>query len=75
MNAILATIITFAIALAFLRLMDFFAQRGWVEPRLSRKLIHIGTGPIFVLCRLCPVQGTRARSCAVRCIMGLPLLS
>ena len=52
MNSILATIITFAIALAFLRLMDFFAQRGWVEPRLSRKLIHIGTGPIFVLCWL-----------------------
>jgi phytol kinase len=52
MNSILATIVTFAIALAFLRLMDFFAQRGWVEPRLSRKLIHIGTGPIFVLCWL-----------------------
>lgn len=52
MNSIVATIITFAIALAFLRLMDFLAQRGWVEPRLSRKLIHIGTGPIFVLCWL-----------------------
>ena len=32
--------------------MDFFAHRGWVESRLSRKLIHIGTGPIFVLCWL-----------------------
>jgi phytol kinase len=52
LNAILATVLTFAIALAFLRLMDFFAHRGWIESRLSRKLIHIGTGPIFVLCWL-----------------------
>ena len=52
MNAILATILTFVIALAFLRIMDFFAHRGWIESRLSRKLIHIGTGPIFVLCWL-----------------------
>ena len=52
MNEFIATIITFAVALGFLRLMDFFAQRGWIEPRLSRKLIHIGTGPIFVLCWL-----------------------
>lgn len=52
MNVILATILTFVIALAFLRLMDFFAHRGWIESRLSRKLIHIGTGPIFVLCWL-----------------------
>ena len=52
MNPMLATILTFVIALAFLRLMDFFAHRGWIESRLSRKLIHIGTGPIFVLCWL-----------------------
>ena len=52
MNPILATVLTFAIALAFLRLMDYFAQRDWIESRLSRKLIHIGTGPIFVLCWL-----------------------
>jgi len=52
MNNILATILTFIIALAFLRVMDFFAHRGWIESHLSRKLIHIGTGPIFVLCWL-----------------------
>lgn len=52
MNLLFATILTFAIALGFLRLMDFFAHRGWIESRLSRKLIHIGTGPIFVLCWL-----------------------
>ncbi len=52
MNPFLALIITFAIALAWLRLMDFAANRGWIGSRLSRKLIHIGTGPIFVLCWL-----------------------
>jgi len=52
MNPYLATLLTFAIAIAFLRLMDFFAQRGLIESKLSRKVIHIGTGPIFVLCWL-----------------------
>jgi phytol kinase len=52
MNPYLATLLTFAVAIAFLRLMDFFAHRGWIESKLSRKFIHIGTGPIFVLCWL-----------------------
>ena len=52
MNPYLATLFTFLIALAFLRLMDFLAHRGIIESKLSRKLIHIGTGPIFVLCWL-----------------------
>jgi phytol kinase len=61
MNNIVSTIITLGIALGFLRLMDFFAQRGWIESRLSRKLIHIGTGPIFVLCWLMFRDGPEAR--------------
>ncbi|HTX91850.1 MAG TPA: phosphatidate cytidylyltransferase [Anaerolineales bacterium] len=52
MNPFLALIITFVLALAWLRIMDFAAHRGWIESRLSRKFIHIGTGPIFVLCWL-----------------------
>jgi len=52
MNPYLATILTLAIAISFLRIMDFFAHRGWIESKLSRKFIHIGTGPIFVLCWL-----------------------
>jgi phytol kinase len=52
MDPYLATLLTFIIALAFLRLMDFLAHRGIIESRLSRKFIHIGTGPIFVLCWL-----------------------
>ncbi len=52
MSPYLATLLTFLIAVSFLRLMDFLAHRGVIESRLSRKLIHIGTGPIFVLCWL-----------------------
>ncbi|MFU8826422.1 MAG: diacylglycerol/polyprenol kinase family protein [Brevefilum sp.] len=28
------------------------AHRGWITSALSRKIIHIGTGPLFVLCWL-----------------------
>lgn len=49
MNPYLAALFTFAIAIAFLCIMDFFAHRGVIDGKLSRKLIHIGTGPIFVL--------------------------
>ncbi len=48
----LALFITFALALAWLRLNDFLAHRGWIDGPLSRKLIHMGTGPIFVACWL-----------------------
>jgi phytol kinase len=51
-NNIVALIITLALALAWLRLNDFAAHRGWISSYLSRKIIHIGTGPIFVLCWL-----------------------
>lgn len=52
MNNYIALIITFALSLIFLRLMNFMAYRGWIDSRLSRKIIHIGTGPLFVLCWL-----------------------
>jgi phytol kinase len=40
------------LALAWLRANNFAAQRGWVSSDLSRKIIHMGTGPLFVLCWL-----------------------
>ncbi|MEW5938743.1 MAG: phosphatidate cytidylyltransferase [Chloroflexota bacterium] len=52
MNNWIAAAVTLALCLVWLRLMDFAAHRGWIESRLSRKIIHIGTGPIFVLCWL-----------------------
>jgi len=52
MSPYIATLLTFAVAIVFLRFMDFLAHRGVIESKLSRKFIHIGTGPIFVLCWL-----------------------
>lgn len=46
----IAAVITLLISLVWLRTMDFAARRGWIESRLSRKIIHITTGPVFVLC-------------------------
>ena len=51
-NDFLALIITFALSLIWLRINDFSAHKGWIDNHLSRKIIHIGTGPIFVLCWL-----------------------
>lgn len=45
-----ATIITLAVSLVWLRSMDALAHRGLMPQQLSRKIIHIGTGPLFVLC-------------------------
>jgi len=49
------------VSLAWLRLNDYFAHRGWISSHMSRKIIHIGTGPLFVLCWL---LFTPARCCA-----------
>lgn len=51
-NTLLALLATFLLALAWLRVNDYAAQRGWIDSRLSRKIIHMGTGPLFVLCWL-----------------------
>lgn len=47
---IVAAAITLALALGWLRAMDALAHRGLIDQKLSRKIIHIGTGPLFVLC-------------------------
>jgi phytol kinase len=49
-NNLLAFIITFAAAIIWLRLNGFAAHKGWISSWLSRKFIHIGTGPLFVVC-------------------------
>ena len=49
---VLATVATLAVALGWLRVMDALAARGLIGHRLSRKIIHIGTGPLYVLCWL-----------------------
>jgi phytol kinase len=49
-NNFIALILTFAVALIWLRINDYAAHRGWIGSHLSRKIIHAGTGPLFVLC-------------------------
>lgn len=49
-NNLFAVIITLAAAILWLRINDFAAQRGWISSQVSRKIIHMGTGPLFVLC-------------------------
>jgi phytol kinase len=51
-NNLIALIITFSAALIWLRFNDFVAHKGWISGPVSRKIIHMGTGPIFVLCWL-----------------------
>ena len=51
-NNLFALGLTLVIALIWLRVNDFFAHKGWVSSQISRKIIHIGTGPLFVLCWL-----------------------
>jgi phytol kinase len=51
-NSLLALAITFVAALVWLRINDSLAHKGFINNQLSRKIIHMGTGPIFVLCWL-----------------------
>ncbi|KAA3648671.1 MAG: phosphatidate cytidylyltransferase [Chloroflexi bacterium] len=60
-NNVIAAIITLFAALAWLRINDFAAHRGWIRSQVSRKIIHMGTGPIFVLCWLLFTDAPNAR--------------
>ncbi len=51
-NNLLALLITFLIAFLWLAFCKFLSQKGLVSSSTSRKIVHIGTGPIFVLCWL-----------------------
>jgi phytol kinase len=51
-NNLFATLITFLVAIIWLRLNDYLAHCGWISSDISRKIIHMGTGPLFVLCWL-----------------------
>lgn len=50
MSLLAAFLITLSLSIVWLRTIDFFAVKGFISKKLSRKIIHIGTGPIFVLC-------------------------
>ncbi len=56
----LALLLTALIALLWLKLCDYLARKRLVSSQVSRKIIHIGTGPIFVLCWLLFPEGRAA---------------
>lgn len=58
---LVALFITFMAALAWLRINDLLARRGFVSRDLARKLIHTGTGPLYVLCWLLYSSGPQSR--------------
>lgn len=72
-NNFIALIVTLFLALGWLRLNDFAAQRGWIESHLSRKIIHIGTGPLFVVCWLLFDGAPLARWLAALVPLGITL--
>lgn len=51
-NPWVAGIVTLAASLIWMRFNNLLAKRGIVSSSTSRKIIHIGTGPLFVLCWL-----------------------
>lgn len=70
MNNWIATLITLIVAIAWLRLNDALAHRGVITSKDSRKIIHMGTGPLFVACWLLFDASPNARYLA----MLVPLL-
>lgn len=72
-NNFVALGLTMVIALAWLRINDYFAEKGWVSSAISRKIIHIGTGPIFVLCWLLFNDDTIAPFLAAIVPLGITL--
>ncbi|MCJ7622164.1 MAG: phosphatidate cytidylyltransferase [Anaerolineaceae bacterium] len=72
-NNWIALIITFAASIIWLRINDYFAHKGWISTRLSRKIIHIGTGPIFVLCWLLFDSADSARFLAALVPLGITI--
>lgn len=72
-NNLLALVVTLVAALLWLRLNDTLAHRGIIGSQLSRKIIHIGTGPIFVLCWLLFTEDASARYLAAIVPLGITI--
>jgi phytol kinase len=70
-NNLIALVVTLALALLWLRLNDYLAHRGIIGSHLSRKIIHAGTGPIFVLCWLLFTDDPSARYLAALVPLGI----
>lgn len=72
-NNLIALVVTLALTLVWLRLMDALAHRGIISSPISRKIIHIGTGPLFVLCWLLFTAQPSSRYLAALVPFGITL--
>ncbi len=69
----LALLVTLAVAVAWMRLNQAMAARGWTASWVSRKLIHTGTGPLYVLTWLLYPTDAAVRAWAVWVPLALTL--
>lgn len=51
-NPWLAWVITLVLCILWMRFINVLADKNLIPSNVSRKIIHIGTGPLFVLCWL-----------------------
>jgi phytol kinase len=72
-NNLLAMGLTLIIALVWLRIIDFIANKGWVPHKISRKIIHTSTEPIFILCWLLFTPSSLSSFIAAIIIAGITL--
>lgn len=72
-NNWIALALTFGLALGWLRLNDFLAHKGVIDGQLSRKIIHTGTGPLFVLCWLFFTSAPESRFMAALVPLGITI--
>ncbi|MBE0409095.1 MAG: phosphatidate cytidylyltransferase [Anaerolineales bacterium] len=70
---VIPVLVTFLVAVSWLRLNDFVAHRGWISSHLSRKFIHMGTGPLFVICWLLFSDGVVSRYLAALVPLAITL--
>jgi len=60
-NNLIAFGVTLALSLIWLRFVGYAVIKGWISSTISRKVIHIGTGPLFVVCWLLFDEALSAR--------------
>ncbi len=69
----IALLITLAVAYAWMKANEVAARRGWQSSDLSRKIIHTGTGPLYVLTWLLYPTAESVRGYAVLVPLALTL--
>ncbi len=70
-NNLAAFVITLLLSVLWLRFVGYAVLKNWIPNTISRKVIHIGTGPLFVLCWILFDAGIETRFLAA----VVPLIS